>query len=223
MKPRDSQYRLQIAASLLNTLKPGRLLDLGCGHGSVAIVAQTLGWQVTAVDVRTRRMPSVDGIRWVQADVREFPIRKGEYDCILLLGLVYHLELKDVLDLLHRCASTTTIVDTHVSLAPNHEEMGYRGQLHDEIEDRTPEQHAASATLSWGNLESFWPDEESLMRIFTDVGFASVLKLSPSYRADRTFYLCLPPSDVELDVSVPPPSAKPKRKSLLPKRAKKSG
>ena len=223
MTSHDSNYRLEVVVELLKNLKPGRLLDLACGHGSVSIMASKLGWDVTAVDVRTQRMPKVEGIRWLQGDVREFPIGPGEYDCIALLGLLYHLELKDVVELMRRCSSTPTIVDTHVSLNPTHEEMGYRGELFDELAGRTPEQHAASNTASWGNFVSFWPDEESLIRIFTDVGFASVLKLSPSYRADRTFYLCLPPSGVELDVSVPPPGNKPKRKSLLPKRAKKSG
>jgi SAM-dependent methyltransferase len=215
---------LETVAALLKHQKTGRLLDLACGHGAFSILAQKLGWDVTAVDVRTQRMPPVEGINWIESDVREFPIAPGDYDCIALLGLLYHLELKDVLDLLRRCSHTPTIVDTHVSLAPTHDELGYRGELFDELAGRTPEQHAASGTASWKNLVSFWPDEDSLLRMFSDCGYGSVLKLSPSYRDDRTFYLCLPPSGADLDVTIPAPQAQPQpqKKSWLRRRAKKA-
>ena len=184
--------RLEILKGLLTTLKRGRLLDLGCGPGLTSILARDLGWKVTAVDVRTKRMPKARGIRWVHADVREYEIPPGRYACILVLGLLYHLELPDALDLLKRCATSPTIVDTHVSLAPDREVLGYRGSLFDELAGRTREEHAKSPTASWGNETAFWPDEESLIRMFSDCGFGRTLKLIPSYREDRTFYLCLP-------------------------------
>lgn len=186
------QIRLEILGRMLAAMRPGRLLDLGCGDGRTSMLARDLGWKVTAVDVRTKRIPKSRGIRWVQADVREFPIDAKRYRCILILGLLYHLELKDALDLLRRCSPAPTIVDTHVSLAPDREELGYRGSLFDELAGRTSEQLAASPRASWGNETAFWPDEDSLMRMFQDSGYQDVLKLDPPYRADRTFYLCLP-------------------------------
>ena len=187
-----SDIRTQLVMGLLKPLKPGRFLDLACGHGTVSHMARDLGWEVTGVDVRTKRMPRTEGIRWIQSDVREFPIAAGEYDCIAVLGLLYHLELKDQLEVLARCSSTLTIVDTHVSLEATVEEMGYRGEYFDELGGRTIEQHAESPTASWGNLSSFWADEESLLRMFSDVGYGAVFKLTPPYLKDRTFFICIP-------------------------------
>jgi SAM-dependent methyltransferase len=191
-KKRESDLRTELMRVLLKMLPRGRFLDLACGHGTVSLIAKGLGWNVTAVDVRTKRMPKVRGIRWVESDVRDFAIKPREYDLIAALGLLYHLELKDQLDLLARCSTMPTIVDTHVSLNPTIEEMGYRGHPFDELGGRTAEEHAQSVRASWGNLVSFWPDEESLLRMFIDSGFHATFKLTPGYMEDRTFYLCLP-------------------------------
>lgn len=173
--------RLEIFQSVLRTLSPGKLLDLGCGHGKFSMLARDLGWDVTGVDARTERMPQASGIEWVQQDVRTFQV--DGYDCIAVLGLLYHLEVDDQIDLLRRCSGTTTLIDTHVSLRATHKERGYDGHsFYEELE---------AATASWGNQYSFWPTEESLLRMIHDVGFRFTWRLSPPYRDDRTFYLAL--------------------------------
>ncbi len=104
--------RLTLFKTLLEGVPPGRLLDLGTGHGKFAMLAQQLGWDVTAVDARIERLPKVPSIRWIQEDVRTFTIER--YDCICILGLLYHLEIGDQLALLKKCAGTRTIVDTYL-------------------------------------------------------------------------------------------------------------
>lgn len=188
-----SADRLEVFRVLLGTMRPGRLLDLGCGHGKFSLIAHELGWDVTAVDARTERMPEVEGINWVRSDVREFEI--GEYDCICLLGLLYHLELEDQLALLKKCAGTTTIIDTHVSQRAIVERDGYQGRVFEEVPEATPEQRAATPTAAWGNETAFWPTEESLMRMLHDSGFHSVFKMEPPHAPYRTFYMCLAGSD----------------------------
>ncbi len=217
IKPR---VRPPIFASMLTTMKPGRLLDLACGHGVFSLVAARMGWQVTAVDVRMGRMPMTEGIRWVESDVREFKISPGEYDCIAILGLLYHLELDDQLDLMSRCSFAPTIVDTIVSLDPNVEEKGYRGEYFDEVAGRTPKQFAKSPKASWKNTRSFWADEESLIRLFNDAGFASVCKRMPPVVPERTFYLCLPQLgfDPYPDDALQQAAAAKKRSAALAKR-----
>lgn len=188
-KRRKGQTRLAVFRGLLEPMKPGRLLDLGCGHGKFSVIAHELGWEVTAVDARDARMPMTPGIKWVRSDVREFEIEG--YDCVSVLGLFYHLTLDDQLDLLRRCAGAKMILDTHVALEPTHEERGYQGHFHAEGPGMTREQLDAKVTASWGNQYSFWPTEESLIRMIQDSGFSSVFKLEPPYTPDRTFYLCL--------------------------------
>jgi SAM-dependent methyltransferase len=203
----EPKVRLEIFATLLKSLRPGRLLDLGCGHGNFAILASEMGWQVTAVDVRTQRMPMTTGVRWIQSDVRKFEIREGEYDCIALLGLLYHLELSAQLDLLKRCAHATTILDTHVSVKSTVVESGYEGELFDEQAGRTLEQLRESGTASWGNLQSFWPEQESLIRMLHDSGYECVYQCLPPYQPDRAFYICLPPTDIDVTVAWRQPAA----------------
>jgi hypothetical protein len=181
--------RLTTFRDILRPLKPGRLLDLGTGHGSFALIASELGWTVTAVDARIERMPMSDGVDWRQADVRTFDV--SGYDCIALLGLLYHLEFADVRNLLRRCAGTLTILDTHTALRVDRVEEGYEGRAYTEIGDYTPDRLAATATASWGNPTSWWPTRPALIRLLRDVGFRTILVLDPPTGRDRTFFLCL--------------------------------
>lgn len=181
---REAIFRRHLA-----TLRPGRLLDLATGHGKFAVIARNLGWEVTAMDVRDVRFPSVPGIRWVVGDVRTFDV--SGYDVISNLGLLYHLELDDVISLIERCAPTPMILDTHVSLRANRRERGYKGHLFREVSSDDPEEMASTATAAWGNLVSFWPTEKALLRMLRRGGYSDVYRLSPRYEADRTFYWCV--------------------------------
>lgn len=119
--------RRQIFRSLVSPLKPGKMLDLGSGPGTFSLAAAQLGWEVTAVDVRTMRTPDpeaekdpdraalIRSVRWVEGDVREFPIHGGEYDLICILGLLHHLEVEDHIKLLKRCSDALTLLDARVA------------------------------------------------------------------------------------------------------------
>ena len=135
--PSDHSIRLEVFRSILEPMKPGRLLDLGTGHGKFARIAHELGWEVTAVDARTDRMPMTAGIEWLQSDLREYEI--GVFDVIAMLGIFYHLELKDQLEMLKRCAGTMTILDTHVALIAEVIEGGYEGAFYTEVPDTPTE------------------------------------------------------------------------------------
>jgi methyltransferase family protein len=182
------QRRLAAFRRILGALPPGRLLDLGAGHGAFSLIGQELGWDVTAVDARTDRMPMSDGIRWIQADARTFDV--SGYDCIAILGLLYHLGLDDQRDLLRRCAGTPTILDTHHALRAVVTVDGYEGRMFAEPGE-TEQELARVPTASWGNPESFWPTRRSLVRLLTEAGYETVLVLEPPIIRNRTFYLCL--------------------------------
>jgi hypothetical protein len=181
---------VDVFRDLLGLFPPGRLLDLGCGGGVFSITAHEMGWRVTAVDARTTRMPMTPGIDWVEHDVRTFPI--AEYDVIALLGLLYHLELPDQLDLLRRCSDTVTILDTHHSNRPTHAESGYAGHTFRELPEGRESELALTPTAAWGNLDAFWPTQPELVRMLGACGYGTILALAPPTHADRTFYLCLP-------------------------------
>lgn len=186
---RDEQ-RVHLFDTMLARFSPGRLVDLGAGHGTFSIRAAERGWQATAVDARTERFPDHDGVTWVNEDVRETDL--SGFDLILNLGLLYHLTLEDQLSLFDRAKGTPMILDTHVGveaergyhLSPVVEEQGYRGRLYSE----EGIQHVPTA--SFGNLMSFWPTPDSLIRMLTERGW-TVCTAEPYYMTSRTFFLCL--------------------------------
>jgi SAM-dependent methyltransferase len=202
-EPDDSITRLQIFRSLISPLKPGRMLDLGTGPGNFSLVAARLGWEVTAVDARTARMPDpeaqqdpdlakvVRSIRWVESDVREFPIRGGEYDLICVLGLMHHLGVDDHIQLLKRCSGTLTLLDARTSPEVLDTEGPYEGRRRYEPGE-TREERDKVLTTSWGNETSFHHTEESLLRLVRDCGYSKMMTMRPAHDPNYTFHLCLP-------------------------------
>ena len=186
----DPQLRVGVFQDLLALFPPGRLLDLGCGTGLFSVAAMEMGWKATAVDARSERMLMTPGIDWVQHDVRTYDV--SGFDVIALIGLLYHLELSDQLDLLRRCSNTVTILDTHHSNRPTITESGYAGHTFHELPEEQADQLAATPTAAWGNLTAFWATQPDLGRMLHDAGFGRVLALIPPNLPDRTFYLCLP-------------------------------
>jgi SAM-dependent methyltransferase len=202
-KPDGTLHKGNVFRSLLGPLKPGKLLDLGAGKGNFSLSAAQMGWQVTAVDARNVRWPDADAepdpeaaalihsIRWIQADVREFPIGRGEYDLICILGLLHHLEIPDQLDLVRRCTGMPLLIDTRIAPAVVDREGAYEGMIvREHGEDR--EERDQVATASWGNPHSFRHTEESLLRLIRDCGYPQVMMMRPPHRRDYTFYLGLP-------------------------------
>ena len=93
-------------------LTAGRALDLGSGEGRNAIWLAERGWQVTAVDfsavglakaaeLAARR--GATGIRWVEADLREYQPGPAAYELVLLAYV--HLQPDEFGALLQTAAS----------------------------------------------------------------------------------------------------------------------
>jgi len=182
-------------AELLGRFPPGRLVDLGAGHGIFARVAADLGWQVTAIDARDERFPDDPRITWVTGDVRDFS-SAGDFDVISCLGLWYHLTLEDQRSLAARCAPRPIILDTHVAMRdladhPAHRRRvskmlqrdGFTGRLYHETGMTT------RATASVGNEYSFWPTTASLERLLAEAGYDVLERISPAVHPDRHFFI----------------------------------
>ncbi len=202
-EPDESINRRQIFRSLISPLRPGRMLDLGAGHGAFSLLAAELGWKVTAVDARTVRFPNaarqknperaalIRSVEWVHSDIREFPIQEGEYDLICVLGLMHHLEVEDHLKLLKSCSGTLTLLNARVAPEIVASEGPYEGSYYQE-RGGTREERDQIPLASWGNETSFRHTEESLLRLLRDCGYSKVMPMRPPHYQDYTFYLCLP-------------------------------
>lgn len=202
-EPDESINRRRIFHSLISPLKVGRMLDLGAGPGNFSIPAAQLGWNVTAVDVRTVRRPDseaesnpglarlIKSIDWVESDVRDFQIKDGEYDLICVFGILHHLELDDQIALMKKCSSVLTILDCRVAPEITTTEGRYEGHYVREP-GKTREDRDEIPGASWGNEKSFRHTEESLVRLLQDSGFQKVMCMRSPHAGNYTFYVALP-------------------------------
>jgi tellurite methyltransferase len=116
----DDQFRRQIGARdfALNPFEhaalpflEGRVLDLGCGLGNLAIAAARQGAHVVAVDASLPAVVHIAevsraenlGMTAVFADVSSFRLA-GEYDTVVAIGLLMFLAREPALELLSEIA-----------------------------------------------------------------------------------------------------------------------
>lgn len=212
---------MQLVADLApRPFKDLKILDLGCGEGVYAIEAGLRGAQVTALDARTERMDEgarcaarhgLSNVRFEEEDVRRVTREThGEFDVILLLGLLYHLDVGDVFPVLENLRAMCTgllVADTLV--APSAEcDAGWKGRTyggrrHREHEDAdSPETRRSRLLRSIDNAFSFRFTRDSLVRALGDIGFTTVLEcrapLEPGKAPDRITLAALTGEPVRL-------------------------
>jgi len=76
--------------------RPSRILEAGCGTGNFALkAAKEFGCPVDVMDLAAEglRYARANGLqRMVQADIRALPIASDQYECVLSLDVLIHLE-----------------------------------------------------------------------------------------------------------------------------------
>ena len=171
-QPATDELRIDAFERLLSLFPPGRLIDLGAGHGKLAIRAARLGWNAVAIDARTERFPVTDAVEFRNIDVRDVSLTG--YDLILCLGLFYHLTLDDQRSLLARCAGTPLIIDTHMAVGASRMDDMLSDMVEiDGLQGRWFKE-GTDTRSSWGNEHAFWPTPESLGTMLRDVGYGVV-------------------------------------------------
>jgi hypothetical protein len=176
----DPGIRLRIFAGILTRLRPAPLVDLGAGHCKFGLVAHAQGFPVTAIDIRTERVPADLPFPFIHQDVRQVDL--SPYRIVCILGLLYHLPLLEQIQLLGACRGKVVIVDTHCA---GRAEVHITGRRY---EGRYFEEKLDDSRASWGNDFSFWHTEPSLRRLFADTGFAAE-KILPEHAHLRSFWL----------------------------------
>lgn len=207
-EPTPSEFRLrqvlQLAADFSHRdLREARVLDLGCDEGGFAIEFAHHGAEVLGIDARPDHIARA---RWVADDLRlehaSFAVddvrnvsleRYGEFDVVLCLGLLYHLDAPDVFDVAHNLAeicSGVLILDTQIalraSMTSNWRDFTYRGRrVPEHRPGSSPEQKLGRSRASIDNPMSFWPTRPSLCNLLADVGFSAVAEARMPRRRTR--------------------------------------
>jgi hypothetical protein len=166
-----------------------RVLDLASLEGDFSIEFAMRGAKVVGIEGRSTNIEraqarhSHPNLTFVRDDVRNLSRdQHGEFDVVLCLGILYHLDAPDCFKLLERIAQVCTgfaVIDTHVSLTRSqtteHGGHRYAGCWYEEYGVQpTPEETEQSTWASIGNLRSFWPTRPSLVNAIIDAGFTSV-------------------------------------------------
>jgi len=169
-----------------------RIIDLACGEGVYAIEAALHGAYVKALDARIERMNEgakaaerigLKNLDFEQNDIRNVNVQShGKFDIVLFLGILYHLDQRDVFPVLrniYEMCQQFVIIDTHIAIqglvkVKNNGRI-YAGKHYREHNNNDPEEIRKSRLqASLDNPLSFWFTKRSLFRLLNDVGFTSV-------------------------------------------------
>jgi SAM-dependent methyltransferase len=194
-----------------------RVLDLGAGEGLYGIELALSGAEVVFVEGRTAGAERIrfatgaldlERVKVLTQDVQRLSLREhGEFDIVLCLGLLYHLDATEVLALLGQIGSVCRgllVLDTHIALEDDElarfaddvfwvdprrslssirsidlDGRTYRGRDYREHRPgSSPEDRLEAAWASLSKETSFWPTKPSLLNALVAAGFTTVLECS---------------------------------------------
>ena len=184
---------LQIVSDLSQRpLASLRVLDLACLEGMYAVElarhgAEAIGIEGREANIEKARFAkdvlALEKLSFVQDDVRNLSLEKyGSFDVVLCLGILYHLDMPDVVRFLERIAQVCqgfAVIDTHVSAARErayaYGGRTYWGRVFKEHEtSSTSEDRARQLWASLDNPDSVWLTRSSLYNALLHAGFTSV-------------------------------------------------
>jgi SAM-dependent methyltransferase len=173
-----------------------RVLDLGCNEGLFAIEFARQGAAVVGIEGReealvrarfVKDLLQLERLEFHRDDVRNLSEQRyGRFDVVLCVGLLYHLNEPDVLELLSCMASVCdriALVHTHISTAPV-SRFEWRGHSYwgRQFLEHLPDEHSERASwASLGNATSFWLTRASLVDALQDSGFTTVAEVSAPF------------------------------------------
>jgi SAM-dependent methyltransferase len=197
-EPAGDEVKLRRIVQLASDLADGRLeglriLDLASLEGMYALELARRGADVMAIEGREANVEKARfaarslglEVDFRLGDVRELGVdQHGTFDIVLCLGILYHLDLEDVVSLVGRIRLVTrkaAIFDTAVALATSETHTFGDLILHGErlVEHAptdTAEQRLARLWSSLDNETAFLPTLPSLVRLLSAKGFSSVLE-----------------------------------------------
>lgn len=145
----------------------------------------TAARHIRRADFLAETMGVQDRFKTLLADARDLKQEEhGQFDLIICLGLLYHLDQAELMPFVKLMASMCTwamLVYTQIASRPRRRlDAGgrtYWGQPYFEHPRKSSAEHREGQALaSLTNPESFWLTRPSLVNLFTDTGFTTVVE-----------------------------------------------
>jgi ubiquinone/menaquinone biosynthesis C-methylase UbiE len=206
---------LQVVSDAANKpLEAIRLLDLACHEGIYAIEFARHGANVLGIEGRQAHIEkamfvkealSLNNVDFVQDDVRNLSKDKyGSFDVVLCLGILYHLDVPDVLHFIERISEVCddiAVIDTLIAPGPTvsyvYDGTRYWGNRVSEGHKPSdnPEDKIKRYWASLDNATSFHLSRTSLYCMLSCAGFTSVYECyippEPAKAIDRITLLAI--------------------------------
>jgi 2-polyprenyl-3-methyl-5-hydroxy-6-metoxy-1,4-benzoquinol methylase len=188
------QQVVQIVADVAHApIEQLRVLDLGALEGLFALEFARRGASVVAIEGREANLEKIRFAKEVleldRLELRLEDVRglqrglHGEFDVVLCLGLLYHLDAPDVFVLMERMEQVcrhVTVIETRVHRYPtarrSFRDRSYWGVVGIEPSMATPPLSRTALWSSIGNPRSFELTRASLCNALADVGYSSVVE-----------------------------------------------
>jgi ubiquinone/menaquinone biosynthesis C-methylase UbiE len=215
-----------------------RILDLACLEGMYALEFASRGARVVGIEGREANLAKAEfaarvldlDVDFRLGDVRHLSRNEhGEFDVVLCLGILYHLDADDLFTLVNRIGDTcrrALVVDTHAAAGAKeqHEHDGFVYEGHRLVEhdpEASDEERLAAVWSSLDNLTAFALTRASLESLLARTGFTSVYEChvpaEPAKERDRITLLALkgnPAGDLISPEPHEDPTAVPSRPPL---------
>jgi len=156
---------------------------LAAFEGAFAIEFARHGANVVMVEARdphvakarfVKEVLGLENLEVIQDDVRTITLdRLGAFDVVLCLGILYHLDAKDLIPFLSAIKGLTNhlaVLETQMSLRARDQLKGPKASYWGRYFGENVEQLGAAID----SPKALWLTKSSLMNLLTDIGFTSV-------------------------------------------------
>jgi 2-polyprenyl-3-methyl-5-hydroxy-6-metoxy-1,4-benzoquinol methylase len=215
--PAGDEVKLRRVTQVVSDLLGGRfegarILDLACLEGMYALELACRGADVVAIEGRKTNIEKARfaartlglDVDFRVGDVRDLSREEhGEFDVVLCLGILYHLDAPDLFPFVDRLAEVcrrALVVDTAVADRKRdtytHDGVVYSGRrLVEHAPDSTEQERLDAVWSSLDNLSAFALTRPSLQSLLAHAGFTSVYECSipaePEKELHRVTYVAL--------------------------------
>jgi ubiquinone/menaquinone biosynthesis C-methylase UbiE len=93
-QPRAKQHIVEAFVRLAGVAPPAHVLDVGCGSGTFTSLVHARGYHMSGIDISSKMIAQARRkfaqINFYVGDAENLPFGDGEFDALLLSGLVHH-------------------------------------------------------------------------------------------------------------------------------------